>query len=136
MNGQANTGNPNGVQGVCPTYWHLPSDYEWTQLNNFYGGQAGNAGGKLKEAGTTHWNPPNTLATNESGFTGLPGGGRYFNGTNGLFYYEGTDGNWWTSTEYDDTRAFYHSLYYNSTIVDTGSNYKEDGFSVRCVRDN
>jgi uncharacterized protein (TIGR02145 family) len=63
MNGTASsTTNPSGVQGVCPDGWHLPSDAEWTELTDYLGG-AIDAGGKLKETGTTHWNSPNTSAT-------------------------------------------------------------------------
>jgi uncharacterized protein (TIGR02145 family) len=68
--------NPSGVQGVCPAGWHLPSDAEWTELTDYLGGKSV-AGGKLKETGTTHWASPNTGATNETGFTALPGGYRY-----------------------------------------------------------
>ena len=68
---------------ACPQGWHLPSDSEWDVLVNYLGGD-NVAGGKMKEAGTAHWNSPNTGATNESGFTGLPGG---FRSNYGYFYY-------------------------------------------------
>src|SRR5574344_54019 len=88
MNGAASsTTNPSGVQGVCPTGWHVPSDAEWTELTDYLGG-ASVAGGKLTETGTTHWNSPNTGATNETGFTALPGGYRFSNGAfNGIGLY-------------------------------------------------
>lgn len=70
----------NGGKNVCPTSWHVSSDAEWPILTTFLGGEAV-AYGKLKETGTTHWNSPNTGATNETGFTALPGGFRYENGT-------------------------------------------------------
>ncbi len=54
-----------GVQGICPTGWHLPTDDEWRSLDVFLGTEV--AGGKMKEIGTTHWNSPNTGATNTSG---------------------------------------------------------------------
>lgn len=66
-------------RNVCPAGWHVPSDAEWTTLTDFLGGEVA-AQGKLKEAGTIHWNSPNTGATNESGFTALPGGNRWDNG--------------------------------------------------------
>ncbi|MBI9038907.1 MAG: hypothetical protein JEY97_12305 [Bacteroidales bacterium] len=73
-----------GVQGICPSGWHLPTDGEWTILTDFLGGESV-AGGKMKETGITHWNAPNTGATNVSGFTALPGGFRDNNGSfNGL----------------------------------------------------
>src|SRR5574344_393885 len=94
MNGAASsTTNPSGVQGVCPDGWHLPSDAEWTELTNYL---TSYAGGKLKETGTTHWNSPNTGATNETGFTALPGGYRNFSGT---FLDIGNYGYWWSATE-------------------------------------
>src|SRR5574344_601553 len=96
MNGAASsTTNPSGIQGVCPAGWHLPSDAEWTELTDYLGG-ASVAGGKLKETGTTHWNSPNTGATNETGFTALPGGCR---NSDGAFYSVGDLGYWWCATE-------------------------------------
>ena len=61
------------TQGICPDGWHLPTHTEWTTLTDYLGGITV-AGGKLKEAGTRFWNTPNNNATNESGFTALPGG--------------------------------------------------------------
>jgi uncharacterized protein (TIGR02145 family) len=69
----------NDGKNVCPAGWHIPSDAEWTTLTDYLGG-ASVAGSKLKETGTTHWLSPNTGATNESGFTALPGGGHSRNG--------------------------------------------------------
>jgi uncharacterized protein (TIGR02145 family) len=63
-------------KGLCPQGWHVPSDGEWALLTDFLGG-AGAAGGKMKETGISHWWGPNAWATNSSGFTGLPAGGRY-----------------------------------------------------------
>ncbi len=60
-------------KGVCPEGWHVPDDAEYTVLTDYLGGESV-AGGKMKETGTEHWNSPNTGATNESGFTGLPRG--------------------------------------------------------------
>ena len=70
-----------GVQGICPTGWHLPTDAEWTVLTSYLGGES-IAGGKMKttgtiEAGTGLWYAPNNGATNSSGFSALPGGYRY-----------------------------------------------------------
>ncbi len=73
---------------LCPSGWHVPSDAEWTVLSDYLGGESV-AGGKLKEAGTTHWYTPNAGATNETGFTALPGGIREAaNSTPGLYCYE------------------------------------------------
>ena len=116
---------------LCPTGWHVPTNAEWTTLTDYLGG-AGVAGGKLKEAGTTHWNSPNTGATNESGFTALPGGRRY---TTGLFYFFGETGCWWSSTKAYTSDAYSRKMYYNDNDVLTYDDYWNHGFSVRCVRD-
>lgn len=116
---------------LCPTGWHLPSDAEWTELTDYLGGTS-DAGGKLKETGTTHWNSPNTGATNETGFTALPGGYRYSDGT---FNYIGYGGYWWSATEDNATDARYRNVGYNTSNVTSYYNFKEVGFSVRCVRD-
>jgi uncharacterized protein (TIGR02145 family) len=123
--------NPSGVQGVCPTGWHLPSDAEWTSLTTYLGGESV-AGGKLKEIGTTHWISPNTSATNETGFTALPGGIRYDNGT---FAHIGEYGFWWSTTEDGAAGAWCRDMYHG--ISDLSKNYfgKEVGLSVRCVKD-
>jgi len=132
MNGAASsTANPSGVQGVCPTGWHLPSDAEWTELTDYLGGTS-IAGGKLKETGTTHWNSPNTGATNETGFTALPGGLR---SDYGAFFNIGNYGFWWSATEYDSTNAWRSYMGNGCSSVYRGYNGKEVGFSVRCVRD-
>lgn len=121
-----------GVQGICPDGWHLPTDAEWTALTTYLGGESV-AGGKMKETGTTHWNSPNTGATNSSGFTGLPGGYRNIGGTFGGL---GSDGYFWSSSEYSTTNAWARGLSYSSAFVYRyiGLN-KSYGFSVRCLRD-
>ncbi|MBK8503743.1 MAG: fibrobacter succinogenes major paralogous domain-containing protein [Saprospiraceae bacterium] len=85
----------NDGRGLCPTGWHVPTDAEWTTLTGLLGGLSV-SGGPMKEAGTAHWNSPNTGATNSRGFTGLPGGLRIFNGT---FSALGNVGYWWSSSE-------------------------------------
>ena len=116
-----------GAQGICPTGWHIPTGADWTTLTTYLGG-ANIAGGKIKEAGFAHWLLPNTGATNESGFTGLPGGhfsSVYFNSL-------GAYGEWWSST-FGET---------NGLVLDTNSSginqivYHSDyGYSVRCIKD-
>ena len=116
---------------ACPQGWHLPEDAEWTVLTDYLG-ETSVVGGKMKEAGTGHWNSPNTGANNSSGFTALPGGYRR---TSGYFDYLSYYGYWWSSTEYSSADAWYRRLNCNYADVYRGSNYKELGFSVRCVRD-
>jgi uncharacterized protein (TIGR02145 family) len=132
-NSASSSSNPSGVQGVCPTGWHLPSNTEWTELIDYLGGTS-IAGGKLKETGTTHWNTPNTGATNETGFTAFPGGGRSIAAS---FDDIGFTGYWWSATMDSNDYAWNRSMYYYDNNV-YGSNfcvYKELGNSVRCVRD-
>ena len=132
MAGEASSNSvPSGVQGVCPTGWHLPSDAEWTVLTSFLGGESV-AGGKMKEAGTSHWNSPNTGATNSSGFSGLPGG---FRNTNGYFSDVGYYGYFWSSSEYSTAYAWFRNLNYTNAYVGRTNYSKGLGFSVRCLRD-
>jgi uncharacterized protein (TIGR02145 family) len=119
----------NDPRGLAPADYHVPSDAEWTTLTTFLGGEDV-AGGKIKA--TTLWNSPNTAATNISGFTGLPGGYRYYGGT---FYVIGSFGIWWSSTQYDSTYAWSRNLYYSNGIAYRDSSNKNYGFSVRCLRD-
>jgi uncharacterized protein (TIGR02145 family) len=116
-------------RNVCPDGWHVPSDDEWTTLTTYLGGESV-AGGKLKEAGTTNWWPPNEGATNSSGFTALQGGNRAYSGGFGI------DGSWWSSTGSETAVAYGRSMFYNGSNVDRCRQYKNYGFSVRCLRDN
>jgi len=118
-------------RNVCPDGWHVPSDAEWTKLTTYLGGESV-AGGKLKKPGTIHWISPNTGATNESGFTALPGGNRY---SGGAFYSVGGNGFWWSSTESYADYAWCHFMYYSFSNVFRYYYYKARGFSVRCLRD-
>jgi uncharacterized protein (TIGR02145 family) len=119
-------------RNLCPSGWHIPSDNEWSKLSSYLNGESF-AGGKMKETGTIHWNSPNTDATNESGFTALPGGYRASNGAS--FCNHGDNGTWWSSTEDNANFAFSRHLYYNNSYLSSYSYYKEFGFSVRCVKD-
>lgn len=122
----------NTAMNVCPSGWHLPTETEWSALSTFLGGDD-LAGGKLKEADTLHWHHPNTGATNESGFTALPGGLCY---SNGISAYIGIFAHWWSATEHDSANAFKRFLDNGSTILDgdwvNKSNIK---YSVRCIKD-
>ena len=115
---------------IIPVGWHLPTDTEWEILTANLGGQL-EAGSKLKENGTSHWNTPNIDATNETGFTATPGGAR----RSGIFGNIGLYGGWWSSTEFNPTSVWLRYLYYNYPNI--GRNYcnKTYGFSVRCVYD-
>lgn len=131
MNGQESSDdNPSGVQGVCPTGWHLPSDAEWTQLTDFLGGIEV-AGGKLKEEGTAHWLAPNSGATNESGFTALPAGFHFIE----EFMNMGESADWWSSSYDDEHAAWIRSLHFLANNVSRSADYTLLGFSVRCIKD-
>lgn len=127
---------PSGVQGVCPTGWHLPGSSEWRILTDRYGGEF-LAGAQLKEAGTLHWLSPNTGATNESGFTALPGGFHYQ--PEGGFGVMGSTGGWWTSYNSGD---YIYSLYMGNETTNAiqfgtyqGPGYSYNDMSVRCLKD-
>lgn len=126
----------NDTRNICPVGWHVPSDSEWTILETYLGGWT-IAGGKLKEVGTSHWQSPNAGATNETGFTALPGGFRNINGTgtNWIYNYIGNSGFLWSSTESTTTLASRKYLYYNQSGLSNNSNNKKYGFSVRCIKD-
>jgi uncharacterized protein (TIGR02145 family) len=116
---------------LCPTGWHVPANSEWTILTTYLGGDS-IAGGKLKETGTIHWNRPNYGATNETGFSALPGGYRDYDG----FYNNyGDDGFWWSSTVDYTSVVFDVEMNVFGSFVGRGSGDKKFGFSVRCLKD-
>lgn len=135
------------AQGICPEGWHIPTDYEWKVLEGTVDSQYSvgdpewngelwrgfDAGGNLKETGTIHWNSPNTGATNEIGFTALPGG--YLVSSTGSFYSDNVMGYFWASTEIDDQGAWTRLFTWNEAGVYRCGNYKHAGNSVRCIKD-
>jgi uncharacterized protein (TIGR02145 family) len=133
--------DPNGL---CPTGWHEPEDWEWNVLiktidpnadtSCFPCNQSQLAGWDMKEIGLAHWVSPNTAANNISGFTGLPGGMR----RSGQVIYEdiGQSGYWWSTSTISSTGGAYaRGLNYYSGYVYYSSPLKYFAFSVRCVRD-
>ena len=118
-------------RNVCPTGWHVPSDAEWTTLTTFLGGELV-AGGKMKSTGTQYWTSPNSDADNSSGFSGLPGGLRYFAGALDDIGYNGY---WWSSSQFNGNSAWYRGLYYGLSTVGRTNFNKLSGFSVRCLKD-
>jgi uncharacterized protein (TIGR02145 family) len=115
---------------LAPAGWHVPSDSEWTVLSTYLGGD-NVSGGKLKEAGTTHWNSPNTGATNETGFLALPGGFRYYSGT---YSNQSIYGTWWSATEYEASYAWYRYLSNIDNGLRRSGDNKSSGYSVRLLR--
>lgn len=120
----------NDPRGLAPTGWHIPTNAEWISLIDFLGGSQ-EAGGLLKEAGTSHWQSPNTNAINSSGITALPGGYCLANGT---FSDITTKGYWWTSDNYNSTSAWCSGLYHNTKTITRAPIDKKQGFSVRIVK--
>jgi uncharacterized protein (TIGR02145 family) len=121
----------NDPRGLAPSGYHLPSDEEWTELENCLGGSS-IAGGKLKEANLKHWLSPNINATDEIRFTALPGGWRFDYGS---FYDIGYYGSWWSSTQDHSINSWSRHLNYSNGRINRYSYKKGYGFSVRCVRD-
>lgn len=126
----------DSILKLAPQGWHIPSKAEWMTLVTYLGGDS-LAGKKLKESGILHWWSPNTGATNETGFSALPGGQQ------GISKFEGYSefGRWWSSTEafdegYNDYRvASTMLLNYNDTTAHIINQYKTLCLSVRCVKD-
>ena len=124
---------PNDTLNICPSGWHVPTDAEWTTLINELGGESV-AGGKMKSVRTFYWNSPNEEATNESGFSALPGGFRIKNGSFNNLRYSAT---FWSLHEssVDYYIAWLRRLDYNSDDVFRISYEKEHGASIRCLKD-
>ncbi|MES2848993.1 MAG: fibrobacter succinogenes major paralogous domain-containing protein [Bacteroidota bacterium] len=120
----------NDVRGLAPEGWHIPSDTEWNELLVCLGGYE-LAGGAMKETGLTHWNSPNTGATNSSGFTALPGGIRA--GDTPLFANLGYEANWWSATENNEL-GLYRNTVHAAGNLGRNSAPKRSGISVRCIR--
>ncbi len=119
-------------RGLCPVEWRVPGESDWMALTDYLGGWTA-AGGKMKETGTQYWESPNRGATNESGFSGLPGGGRE---SNGNFAGMGQSAFFWSATRDDVASAWARDLYYDDASVWTFSVPGSLGMSVRCIRIN
>jgi uncharacterized protein (TIGR02145 family) len=135
--------SPNGL---CPTEWHVPTEGEWNTLVSYLGG-VNFAGGKMKSTGTTFWQSPNGGATNESGFSALPGGFRNgedtFNSssTNGRFENFGLNSFFWSASELDPqysrgwmVQINFADSNFNTYHTTTLLNKKQYGYSVRCLK--
>lgn len=123
----------NDPRGLAPIGWHIPSNEEWIELQDCLGYDE--AGGKIKVPGTKYWAPPNTGATNSSGFSAIPGGQAFiYDDTNDAIYCLGL---WWSSTESLDFSklARYSYVTNNSKYMHISAMYKESGISVRCLKD-
>ena len=125
----SSTSVPSGVQGICPSAWHVPSDAEWSTLVRFV--DSATAGTKLKS--TSGWSGSGN-GTNAYGFNVLPAGARYNKRT--FFGLGGYYADFWSSSENDAPNAWSRFFYYYDAYVNRYSINKSDGFSLRCVNDN
>ena len=123
---------------LCPTGWHVPSSAEWEVLEDFLGGSY-DAGGRLKEAGTSHWDEPNYGAINSSGFSALPAGTFsivWLSGDLSVFEGIGYFTDFWSSSEADPQTAYVKYLSSDNHVLESGYDLKFSGLSVRCLKDN
>jgi len=131
----------------APEGWHVPSDAEWTTLEEYliasgYNYDSTTTGNKIGKAmaSTTGWNSStdegaignDQSLNNNSGFNVFPQADR---GDDGIFGDEGGDAFFGSSTEVNLSYTIYRSLYSSSDNLGSGSRLKEGGFSVRFVRD-
>ncbi len=119
----------NDKRGLCPAGWHLPSDTEWSILEDYLGG-SNVAGGKMKSKKL--WKSPNLGASNSARFNALPGG---YRNVNGFFRSNGDIGHWWLNSEPYSSESWSRKLTYNFSNVGRTRNVMQDGFSVRCIKD-
>ncbi len=117
----------NDPRGLAPRGFHIPSDEEWEQLIDNIG--QSKAGAKIKAK--KGWKL-NENATNESGFSGLPGGYRY---NVGAFLYVGNNACFWSSTESLNNKAWGRTLSHKMSDVGRDDGSLGSGLSVRCVVD-
>ena len=148
-NASSSSANPSGVQGICPTGWHVPSDAEWKQMEMAVGmsqsdadttGYRGTVAAKL--SGNTGWTSSSNanaagnqsaMDRNSSGFSALPAGNYngFYNGLSGSF---GKYADFWSATESDTSYALHRGLEYSNAGVRRSKEGKRSGFSVRCLR--
>jgi uncharacterized protein (TIGR02145 family) len=140
------TGEYGPVQGICPVGWHIPTHNDWKSLeitlDNFL--EILVVGGALKETGTSHWLAPNFGATNETGFTALPGGafsahpdiqGHLWVGEFSYYSTSKLINKWILDNEWDYDAEVIHLVNGNAQLFLSGSNHRKNGSSVRCIKD-
>ncbi len=116
----------NNARGLAPAGWHVPNAGEFESIYLCA------SGGNLKQAGTSLWSSPNTGASNITGFTALPGGSRNPQGT---FFDIGRWGSFWGGGEYNSTNGYFFLLSYNNALLQPSFYPKNNGLSVRCIKD-
>jgi uncharacterized protein (TIGR02145 family) len=140
----SDSGTTGTTKGLCPVGYHIPTEKEWQSLINYLGG---GSGGKLKEAGTVHWKSPNTGATNETGFTAMPGGFIEGTGPAGIpvlwSYAINSTGTFWSATVPSGASQIFGIWLGSHIELQHNSNYAELRYypdryfvcSVRCIKD-
>jgi uncharacterized protein (TIGR02145 family) len=123
-------------KNICPEGWRVPTDGDWDVLVAFLNGSS-QAGGKMKSTGnntlgTGLWDSPNTAATNESGFSALPGGYRESNNNFGGIRSSTTV---WSSTPNDPSTAYYRYMNYNDGVLGRTFTINQVGGSIRCLKE-
>jgi len=124
----------NDPRGLAPEGYHIPNVLEINNLIKYLGGLLV-AGGKMKELGLDHWNSPNIVESESSGFMALPGYQRHGRNENWVNDYIGATGFWWLSSEYDDLKAYEFSIRNYVAFIYTSDHRKSSGLSVRCIKD-
>lgn len=119
------------VNKLSPQGWHLPTEKECQVLINYLGGNE-IAGEKIKDNSQNLWRSKNNFATNESGFSGLPAGGR---GRLGSACDVGYYATWWSSTSYDSLYAWHWGVHPDKKSIRSNPGHMSSGFSVRCIKD-
>lgn len=120
----------NNSRGLCPEGWHVPTAAEWHALVDHLGGEA-TAGGRMKDVDSGLWRVPVAGASNSSGFSALPAGGR---GRLGDASDAGFFATWWSATSHDSTDAWHWGLSPDRNAVRFNPGHKFSGFSVRCIQ--
>jgi uncharacterized protein (TIGR02145 family) len=118
------------VRNICPANWRIPTQSDWITLQSYLGSNSV-AGGKLKEAGNSHWYAPNDGADNVSKFTSLPGGDRV---PTGQFEMVRQMADFWTSTEGDAVTARVYFVSFEAAGLFNNPFDKKYGLSVRCIK--
>ena len=140
MNGAGpTTASPSGVQGVCPTGYHLPSIDEWETLRSYvsshYEVSGGLIGRKLKAPGTTFWETDN--GTNETGFSAKGAGKMYILSDDNAYDYLKEQTYFWSTTELssNDEQAMWFKFYDSGVVTTNSATIKTNGLSIRCIKD-